>query len=245
VSQLYEEVIECPKCRSQLRHMTWASTNTFNARYYTDTYVDSPAELDNAFTCPTCKSTLWADEIDWKKSRAAKEPPLEKIRWIDSGSFLATLASILLEILSLPIRAFLPKKEPDPPIQWDGGLPHVGHITFQQIIDNKLWRNRKDERYTRVKRYIEGNHPFRNRSEKKDYTPEDISNMTALMGLLGNLPNDQVLKAEILRNLGRFRESIQQLEGKSFSGKLEPYAAMILDLATKEIRAPQIAQQVH
>jgi hypothetical protein len=238
MSQLYEEVIGCPKCGAQLWRMTWASTNTFNARYYTDTYVDGPAELDNVFTCPTCKSTLWADEIDWKKSRAAKRRPTEKRRWIDSGSFLATLVSILLGILSLPIRALLPKKEPDPPVQWDDDLPHVGHITFQQIIDDKLWRNRKDERFTRVKRYIEGNHPFRNRSDEQDYTPEDIRNMTALMGLLGNLPNDQVLKAEILRNLGRFRESIQQLEEKSFSGNLGPYADAILEAARDQKYAP-------
>lgn len=246
MSQLHERVIECPKCHDQLIDLTWASTNTFGARYYTDTYVDGPMEPDQVFRCPSCKAVFWEDEIDDKKSRAAKIKPYisYKSRWIDNGSLLATILLDLSKLISAPIKLLLPQKPPEQPDNWDHG-PGVDRVSFQELLDQQLWRNKKDERFIRVKYYIRGNHKFRESTKDGDYTIEEIANMTALMGLLGNLPNDQVLRAEILRNLGRFRESIQQIEGKSFSGKLEPYAAMILNLAIKEIRAPQIAQQVH
>ena len=63
------------------------------------------------------------------------------------------------------------------------------------------------------------------------------------MGLLGNLPNDQVLRAEILRNLGRFREAISLLEDKAFSQKLGLYAAAILDASKSGSARPFVVMQ--
>lgn len=69
---------ECPKCSQYIKQLTFASGNTYGARFWTDGKMDAPMMPDQPWLvkCPACKDLFWVDTA----KQLAELEPLSKIK---------------------------------------------------------------------------------------------------------------------------------------------------------------------
>lgn len=106
-----------------------------------------------------------------------------------------------------------------------------------QIMRKALWRNTKEEIYVRIRVWWLFNAPYRTKTSLHFDVPEEQrANLERLLQLLdAPEPNNAIMKAEILRELGRFEECIAGLKSH-FEEKYIKVAQTIKELAEKKER---------
>jgi len=109
---------------------------------------------------------------------------------------------------------------------------------LQSFARMEFWRNQQEEVLLRIESWREANEPTRGTAHSPDYSHFELKNLDALLAILGDTPDEVYLKAEILRNLGRFEES-QDLVRKLRKESTTPFIDTAQKAITERLRAPQ------
>lgn len=106
-----------------------------------------------------------------------------------------------------------------------------------QIMRKALWRNTKEEIYVRIRVWWLFNAPYRTKTSLHFDVPEEQRvNLERLLQLLdAQEPNNAIMKAEILRALGRFEDCLTELN-RPFEEEYLKAAQAIKVLAEKRER---------
>jgi hypothetical protein len=81
------------------------------------------------------------------------------------------------------------------------------------MVCQSFWRNPDEEQYIRIKAWWSSNSPYRDGSSQEfRLSSEQEDNLRRLLELLdADDPNESLMKAEILRQLGQFDECLKLL----------------------------------
>ncbi len=92
-------------------------------------------------------------------------------------------------------------------------LPHAGGVDYVGLLQQAFWETPAQEKYIRIRAWWSFNSAYRgNATEEFSMSPEQEANLLRLLQLLDtNDPYESIMKAEILRGLGRFEECLKQL----------------------------------
>jgi hypothetical protein len=194
--------VMCPHCKTGLRHLALASTNSFGAIWFTDGYAHNGPAHENAIQkCSACGYEFWMH---------------------DTGT--------------------MPNTEPKPMTdRWEAGQHKtlsVGQREYPRLLKAGFFTNNDEEFHLRFNMWHLTNHRFRKNVEKTaDLTEFETQNMERLMELLGDKPHEGLYRSEILRNLGRFDESLEVLDTIT-EERLMPFINKIREGAIAKQRAP-------
>ena len=95
--------------------------------------------------------------------------------------------------------------------------------------------DQRKERYLRLRAWWAGNDPRRGEAPAGPLSDAEIANLRAFLPLLNESDeNDRIMKAEVLRELGRFEDAVALLAGP-FDEEHSRAAAVIRDLAGRQI----------
>lgn len=218
----YSEICkECPKCSYRYKIWHVSSCNTFGAKFYTDGYIDGEMYDDGGriLICPNCKEVMWVEDIQtiecpdksaWDRELIFKpdfpeedEPSLSEEELADE------------EVVRLPYGSFIRGQQ------------------YEVILRKNLWKTPDQEKYVRTRAWWSFNHTHRDNDQKNaSFSHEHEENLLALLKLLDpGIPqlepgfssfyldglNEPIMRAEILRELGRFDECLQLLDKISTS----------------------------
>ena len=102
------------------------------------------------------------------------------------------------------------------------------------ILAREVFNNRK-ERYLRVQAWWMGNDQRREGDNDSPFSKEETANLHAFALLLNEFnENDRLMKAEVMRELGKYQEALAILSSP-FSDELVRAVSMIRDLASQNI----------
>lgn len=112
--------------------------------------------------------------------------------------------------------------------------PDAGPIPLHEYPDllaTAPWRGPEEEKYVRIAAFWAANMPRRGADGTPDpFDADEERNLLALLERLGDSPQDRLLRAEILREMGRFEDCLEVLVG--FDGAdLDTVAKLIRELA--------------
>ena len=210
-----DQIIECPECKALAKVSTLASGNTFGARWWTDGKVDAPMlpEQPAITKCTACGDFYWLSD--------------------------ANVVGECFDGYIYERSGFEPSEQEKIPDDWDKA-GWIGALTEEELVEAiaaGAAHSREQELYLRIRLWWATNEPFRDR-EGDD--PDQVlllrsavgtTNLERLLNLL-NLeePDEQIMKAEVARELGRFDEALLILES-GVSPELEDVAALIRKFA--------------
>ena len=179
----------CPSCNCEFSHCDIASSNTFGATFYTDGFVNGPMHEEHGalLQCPGCHTYLWKEDVPTRES--VRHSP----HWFDA------------------------EKRPLP-VAW--AMSDSGYL---DIFHQALWKTLAQEKYIRIKAWWISNHACRSCSadetvssskDEEFLEPAEVEeNLTKLLSLLDiDDQHDLIMRAEILRELGRFEECLNLLK---------------------------------
>lgn len=181
-----DHFFSCPHCKTVLRRCTIGSGNTFGSTLWSDGYLDAPMmpRAVQATRCPSCAKPFFVEDAE------------------DLGEHW-TYGSYRDDS-----EGPLPEGYKD--------APAVDDATPDALSDLKGQTEDRDRlRYLCMQSWHLYNRPYRNPKAKGSVTrpAEFDSNLEQLIGLLDNdRGQDQLLKAEALRELGKHAESLAALE---------------------------------
>jgi len=186
-----DQIIACPKCKGLARYMTLASGNTLDARVWTDGKMIAPMfpRPPTVVKCHHCAESYWRTEA-------------EHIGTVDRCRAAGEQVN--------PAWADAPK--PEEPTEAE----------YYQALSKGLAKNAKQERVLRILAWRRRNDVFRDKPLKEaqgisDDPEEWRKNLEALARLLTEEDvNDCLMKAEVLRELGKF-ESAKQVLSRAIS----------------------------
>ena len=181
-----DQIIACPKCKGLARYMTLASGNTLDARVWTDGKMIAPMLPlpPTVVKCHHCAELYWRTEA-------------EHIGTVDRCRAAGEHVD--------PAWADAPK--PEEPTE----------VEYYQALSKGLAKNAKQERVLRILAWRRRNDVFRDKPLKEaqgisDDPEEWRKNLEALARLLTEEDvNDCLMKAEVLRELGKFESAKQVL----------------------------------
>ena len=185
-----EVIISCPECKALSRFSTMASGNTFGSTLWSDGYRYSPMLEPSVpvIQCHNCSKIF----LKWKAEEVGQYSRFSRGNGVEEET--------PAEWKRAP-RIKAPKEE-----------------DFYKAIDEGLLENKQEEKNIRLTAWWQSNDRCRKGfslvENKNDFPApkEREKNMEKLLGLLDRTnPNDQIMAAEILRQLGRFDEAIEQL----------------------------------
>jgi len=190
-----EVIICCPECKALSRFSTMASGNTFGSTLWSDGYRYSPMLEPSVpvIQCDDCSRIF----LKWKAEEV--------------GQYFHSARDIGFDV---------PDKE-SAPTEWKKAprIKAPKEDDFYKAIDEGLSENRQEEKNIRLTAWWQSNDRCRNGfsliENKNDFPdPEEREkNMEKLLGLLDKTnPNDQIMAAEILRQLGKFDEALEVLK---------------------------------
>ncbi len=116
---------------------------------------------------------------------------------------------------------------------FDAGTDPIPLREYPDLLDDAPWRGPDEEKYVRIAAFWAANMPRRIAPESS--APLDDAeqrNLLALLELLGDAPEDRLLRAEILREMGRFGDCLEVLMGFA-DGDLDEVARLVRELAMK------------
>lgn len=209
-----DQVIACPNCRGLARYFTLRSGNTFGARVWTDGKQVAPMlpRPPAVVKCLHCAKCYWLEDA-------------EKIGEVGDW------------------------ENSDQPVnpEWVNA-EHVEEPTvleYDAAIRAGLARDRTQERSLRILAWWRGNDPLRGDNEVPPDPPDPETfkafrdNLEALVDLLDNDENDLLMKAEALRELGRFSEASRILN----SVTSREFREVVRQLRERcECRDPQLSE---
>ena len=190
-----EVIISCPECKALSRFSTMASGNTFGSTLWSDGYRYSPMLEPSipVIQCDDCSRIFlkWKAEEVGQYSRFSREIGFEHTEEKETPA-----------VWKRAPRIKAPKED-----------------DFYKAIDEGLSENKQEEKNLRLTAWWQSNDNCRDGfslfgKKKKFPAPEEREkNMEKLLGLLDKTnPNDQIMAAEILRQLGRFDEALEVLK---------------------------------
>lgn len=203
-----DKVCECPKCKGLLRVFTLISGNTIGARRWTDGKMIAPMlPTPPAITrCPYCGHYYWISE-----SKVVGELPL----WGD--------------------------EERKVPSTWKTAerVRELSEAEYLEAIRIGAADSSEKELHLRICAWWSGNDPLRSQGPSPaDQTqnaptrsPEATMNLERLLELLDiRNPDQRLMKAELLREIGRFDDAIHLLDSH-FPGEYRTVVALVRRLA--------------
>jgi hypothetical protein len=202
-------VLACPHCEKPVRRVTFASGNNLGAVYWSDGKMVAPMwpDLVNVTRCPVCNEIFWVEEakklgqIDEYWKRS--DPPDAAIRWEEAPRITHVDAGGLVSAIAAT-----------PPDRADR----------MQWLRIRLWHALNDPRRGTTQ----------NRSPALEEALQELflPNLEELVPLLDdNEPRERLMKAEALREMGRFEEALRLLLG--IEAELESQARQIRALAMR------------
>lgn len=176
-------VLACPQCEAPIVHFTLASGNTIGAQIWTDGKMMAPMlpQLPAITKCKNCAQYFWLH-----KARKLGEIPL----WGEGRENI--------------------------PAKWKVAQ-QVGELTeaeYLEALGRGLAINRDQEIHLRTEAWRAGNDLTRFSETLESSTRDDESsqNLHQLSILLDeSIPRERIIKAEVMRNLGNFKESLRLL----------------------------------
>ena len=245
MTSYYVEIKECPDCNLEFGYWGLASSNTFGAEQWTDGQVvgamhDEPAPL---VRCPHCDSYHWIDDLptiegmmdsEFMKSHVADDEFRRLIYDLQSDC-VATRKKAEWDLKLLKFeRGRLPVVD----------AKKVRGNNYNLAIEDEVWRTESEERYLRIRSWRWFNDFFRKKRsrlpklehgsfgdtpdklydedvyseyikkfEAYEITESQRTNMERLLELLTE--KQELVKAEIYRELGRFEECVHQLKTRT------------------------------
>lgn len=199
---------KCSSCGGLFKQSTIGSGNTIRAKFWTDGKMEAPM-LPNtpaAVACPHCKSFVWVFELD----EVDKEDVWKSFEEESTKKAVE-------EYFALPEYRELQVDQ-----YWAaltaGGLDNQK----EQYLRFKLLHLFNDER---------------RHGKAHTYSPRELENMSSFIELLEGKGDDQstLIKAELLRSLGHFKEATTVLE-RDFDYEYGKPAELIYTLAIEEDR---------
>jgi hypothetical protein len=140
----------------------------------------------------------------------------------------------------------MPNTEPKPMSDWPDPSQNrtldVSEREYPRLIKAGFFTNNDEEFHLRFNTWHLTNHRFRrNAGKAPDITEFETENMARLLELLGEKPHEQLYRSEILRNLGRFEESLEVLDAIT-EERLAPFITKIREGAlAKKTAALQVS----
>jgi len=174
--------IKCPHCGGRARYATLNSGNTFGAQTWTDGKQIAPMlPLPPAIVkCAHCPDCYWLSDA---KTIGEMDP------WGDETTV------------------------PDPSWKDDEWIEEPNEEEYAKLLGGSLMNSPERERSLRILAWWRANDSGRVESASADDPPRPQpkwfqSNLEALVGLMDETEvNDLLMKAELLRELGRFNEA--------------------------------------
>jgi len=204
----------CPRCSTVAYRSSIATGNTFGAAYWSDAKREAPMlpESPALVACPACNAYLWIASLT----------PIGQHDW-----YLPTVRQLVGQ------RHIEPQQEP--PEEWRNApqfrAPNGKDLV--QALDAGLADTPERERYLRLRLWWSLNDPHRG-EDNGDAPRSDAErfqgNLDRLAPLLGDSPNDRLLRAEIARECGSLARSIElcdSLIGMDVEAHLKETASLI------------------
>lgn len=183
----------CSACTGRILQSTTASGNTFGARFWTDGKMHAPMLPDRPLLvkCPYCGALLWIDEqeqvgeIDlWKNW------PLPMIRLGPNGQVEEVELGNCDDGIFKDTRSYIAPTPQD----------------YLALLQKGISDNQK-ERYIRLRVWWAGN-DARRQGEDTPLSDDEIANLRAFAAMLDESDeNDLIMKAEAMRELGKYEDA--------------------------------------
>jgi hypothetical protein len=202
------QIKKCTSCEGLISQSTVASGNTFGAKFWTDGVMHAPMlpVTPQLAKCPHCASIVF----------------LQNLELVEEREFLRPFELHIDE----------PNEEPFEVKQHHSAKTYE-RANFLELIkfvnNNKL--SSKVERIARIQAWRSGNDTRRSSDTPGHLANTEITNLEQLLPLLDQ-PHDysNLVKVEVLRNLGRFDEASQVFYESDFNRNEEDAAQLILEL---------------
>lgn len=206
---------KCFECSVIFKERAFGSGNTFGATYWTDGRMNAPMMVDDMSLaiCPNCKTPVWLEELEtvgsttpWLSyfSDAEHQAEAEKEN-SEIAKLGATDAEFCLGLFSEDYYCLLKEGIKDP----------------------------KKELYVRLQLWWEENDLRRESRCIFEMREEEVGNLQALIFLLDESDDHQLMmKAEALREIGKFEDAISILE-KSTNPEFASVVDFIKNLCIK------------
>lgn len=223
-------IYSCPNCKSNFKRRSIGSGNTFGARTRSDGRLYAPMLpfTPSLITCPQCTSTLMNRNLD----------PVARFRTYFPGSFMAKINGeerSQHELDAEEEERRLAELYEDVPLHGNASsgdyfkfLAKTTHPLKEEISLRKqaLWLS-NDETYpwtlpnrSRSIKTLE-TAILRQNQDSKKISPEAIQNIIFLIDNLAEIDEDDLLlKAELLREIERFKESSELLDRELENGAI-------------------------
>lgn len=255
------DLMQCPACACRFTAWNPASCNTFHARHYTDGFVEGPM-FDHGpqlLACPQCKGYLWRAELptlesvrDWKYFKddnlrghpaamevrdAGYEEALRQAPWHDD----AQEKYLRLRAWWSFNRGYRGKIDgyTDPAEMREllcSDSPTADAYDIETLLE--ILRRHNEAAYRTFAR----THLTLDMKPPRDLPPDQTANLERLIELLDPDREDETLmRAEALRELGRFSECLQVLD-RGFAGRLARAAGQIRRLALEKKRRVELLE---
>ena len=189
-----EIIRKCVSCTVPMAQVTIKSGNTFGATLWTDGKMEAPMlpDLPWFVKCPHCHSLLWIDEqVELGETELGCMLTSEKEKLSTKRHSKKTILGDI---------------EP--------GIPQCIAPSAEELsafLDTNISDVRK-ERYLRIRSWWAGNDVRRKSRKKHPLSEKEAKNLQALVALLiESDKNDRIMKAEIMRELGRFDDAVSLL----------------------------------
>jgi hypothetical protein len=181
-----DHFFSCPNCKVTLRRKTLRSGNTFGSTLWSDGYLDAPMrpQVVEVTRCPVCQGPFFVEDAEDVGDE-----------W-SYGAVWRGLSEVLPEDF---------QKAPK--------VAEADHVALSELAQKTADRERL--RYLLMQSWQIYNHPVRKRKVKgKKPNPEGLKGaLERLIGLLDDdRGQDQIMKAEALRELGKHAEAIAALQ---------------------------------
>ena len=127
---------------------------------------------------------------------------------------------------------------------FDGEVGPIPMREYPELLAEAPWRGPDEEKYVRIAAFWAANMPRRAPdSQPAPFNDDEHRNLLALLDLLGDTSQDRLMRAEILREMGRFEDCLEVLVGFDDT-ELETVARLIRELAMgRERRVKPIAAE--
>lgn len=207
----------CPSCGQLVRQRTWASWNTVGGVLWTDGKFEGPMvpKETAVVRCPGCRGMFIV-------SQAKKVGEVGETRPI---------------VFRDPERQARHREQEELWRSARAAMVLSGVDDWRASLDAGIVRDDSDARYIRIRLWWAYNDPRRRGAKTVvDLQPDELGNLLRLRQLLVVAePNQRLMSAEILRQLGRFAEA-EALLAPPVSDHLANVRGTISELAAARIR---------
>jgi hypothetical protein len=182
-----DQIVVCPQCGKLEKYRPLTSENNFGTRIWTDGKQSAPmlSRPPAVVQCRHCAKPYW---LAFAKEIRAESPPLEKDPQVDPDG-----------------------REPD-------YVQEASEEGYHAALEATLAKDRAAEKLLRTFVWWRGNDPYRERPEaeqgtvKPPHSKAYRRNLEALSVLLiGTNPNERLMQAEAMRELGEFATALRLL----------------------------------